>query len=34
VSIRELIAEADRAMYEQKRRRSSLRLSNEACYQS
>ena len=34
VSIRELIAEADRAMYEQKRRRSSLRLSNEACFQS
>ena len=33
-SIRELIAEADRAMYELKRRRSSLRLSNEACYQS
>jgi len=34
VSIRELIAEADRAMYRQKRRRCSLRLSNEACYQS
>lgn len=33
-SIRELIAEADRAMYEQKRRRSTPRLSNEACYQS
>jgi diguanylate cyclase (GGDEF)-like protein len=33
-SIRELIAEADRAMYELKRRRSSLHLSNEACYQS
>lgn len=33
VSIRELIAEADRAMYEQKRHRSQ-RLSNEACYQS
>ena len=30
VSIRELIAEADRAMYEQKRHRS-LSLSNEAC---
>ena len=34
VSIRELIAAADRAMYEQKRRRSSLRVSHEACYQS
>ena len=34
VSIRELIAEADRTMYEQKRRRSSLRLGKEACYQS
>ena len=33
VSIRELIAEADRAMYEQKRRRSPLRLSNAACCQ-
>ena len=33
-SIRELIAEADRAMYEQKRRRSSLRLRNEACQQT
>lgn len=32
VSIRELIAQADRAMYERKRHRS-LRLSNEACYQ-
>ena len=31
VSTRELIAEADRAMYEQKRRRSPLRLSNDAC---
>jgi len=31
-SIRELIAEADRAMYEQKRR-GSQRFSNAACYQ-
>jgi len=34
VSIRELIAEADRAMYEQKRHRSSVRPRHEACYQS
>lgn len=34
VTIRELIAEADRAMYERKRRRSSLRLSHQACYQT
>ena len=33
-SIRELIAEADRAMYEQKRRRSAERMSAIACYQS
>lgn len=31
-SIRELIAEADRAMYEQKRRRSADRMSSIACY--
>jgi diguanylate cyclase (GGDEF)-like protein len=34
VSIRELIAEADRAMYQQKRRRSELRVSEAACFQS
>lgn len=34
VSIRELIAEADRAMYQQKRRRSALPLSEGPCYQS
>lgn len=34
VSIRELIAEADQAMYEQKRRRSAQRFANAACYQS
>lgn len=32
VSIRELIAEADRAMYQQKRHRSAPRPSEEACY--
>jgi diguanylate cyclase (GGDEF)-like protein len=34
VSIRELIAEADRAMYQQKRRRSELRVSEAARFQS
>jgi len=34
VSIRELIAEADRAMYQEKRRRSALPLSEGPCYQS
>jgi diguanylate cyclase (GGDEF)-like protein len=34
ITIRELIAEADQAMYEQKRRRSSQGLNNAACYQS
>lgn len=33
-SIRDLIAEADRAMYEQKRRRSAERTSTLECYQS
>ena len=33
-SIRDLIAEADGAMYEQKRRRSAERLNAVACYQS
>jgi diguanylate cyclase (GGDEF)-like protein len=32
--LRELIAEADQAMYEQKRRRSAERMSPLACYQS
>lgn len=31
-SVRKLIAEADQAMYEQKRRRSSLRLTSASCY--
>ncbi|PYT81017.1 MAG: hypothetical protein DMG40_10940 [Acidobacteria bacterium] len=34
VSIRELIAQADQAMYEQKRCRSELRFANAACYPS
>lgn len=33
-SIRDLIAEADGAMYEQKRRRSAVRFNAVACYQS
>ena len=33
-SIRDLIAEADQAMYEQKRRRSVERMNSMACYQS
>lgn len=33
-SMRDLIAEADRAMYEQKRRRSAERMNTAACYQS
>jgi diguanylate cyclase (GGDEF)-like protein len=34
MSLRELIAQADRAMYEQKRRRSTARLGIAACYES